>query len=206
MSLRPDDTLSLLDWKRQIHELYAMVRANPDPMDAWTHWRETRDHLFRHHPQSPLPLTERSRFTRLSYFNYDPAARVVARFQPERESVAVPGSAGGSFEMTRCGRLEFDLFRVSCELDAFWVAGYGGGLFVPVRDETSGVTTYGGGRYVLDTIKGADLGVDAAGLVLDFNFSYNPSCSYDPSWACPLPPPANHLVVAVAAGEMLTGR
>ena len=72
---------------------------------------------------------------------------------------------------------------------------------MPFADATSGDETYGAGRYVLDTIKGADLGVDGDRLVLDFNFAYNPSCSYDPRWVCPLAPPANRLAVAVRAGE-----
>ena len=50
-------------------------------------------------------------------------------------------------------------------------------------------------------MKGADLGEESGRLVLDFNFAYNPSCSYDPSWVCPLAPPANRLPVAVSAGE-----
>jgi uncharacterized protein len=61
--------------------------------------------------------------------------------------------------------------------------------------------TYGGGRYLLDTVKGADLGLDDGRLVLDFNFAYTPSCSYDDSWACPLSPAANRLAVRMAAGE-----
>ena len=76
-------------------------------------------------------------------------------------------------------------------------------MFVPFRDGTSGAETYGGGRYVLDTVKGADLGMDGERLVLDFNFAYNPSCSYDPRWVCPLSPPANRLPVAVRAGERM---
>jgi uncharacterized protein (DUF1684 family) len=54
----------------------------------------------------------------------------------------------------------------------------------------------------MDTVKGSDLGVDADGrLVLDFNFAYNPSCSYDPRWSCPLAPPANRLAASIRAGE-----
>jgi uncharacterized protein len=76
---------------------------------------------------------------------------------------------------------------------------------VPFRDETSGVDTHGGGRYLLDTVKGADLGMDGHRLILDFNFAYNPSCSYDPRWVCPLSPPANRLPVAIRAGERFEG-
>ena len=46
------------------------------------------------------------------------------------------------------------------ELELFWLEAYGGGLFLPFRDATSGSETYGGGRYLLDTVKGADLGAD----------------------------------------------
>jgi len=85
----------------------------------------------------------------------------------------------------------------------WWLGSYGGGVFVPLRDATSGRTTYGGGRYLLDTVKGADLGGSASDgvLVLDLNFAYNPSCAYDPAWACPLAPPGNVLAVEVPAGE-----
>lgn len=88
-------------------------------------------------------------------------------------------------------------------LDLFWLDAYGGGLFVPFADATSGRETYGAGRYVLDTVKGADLGMQRGLLVLDLNFSYQPSCSYDPRWTCPLAPPGNRLDVTVRAGERL---
>ena len=74
---------------------------------------------------------------------------------------------------------------------------------MPFRDATAGSSTYGAGRYLLDTAKGADLGLDGGLLVLDFNFSYHPSCRYDPAWQCPLAPPQNVLAVAIEAGERL---
>ena len=94
-------------------------------------------------------------------------------------------------------------------LDVWWLGSYGGGLFVPLKDATAGWTTYGGGRYLLDTVKGADHGGDvdpATGrgtLVVDLNLAYHPSCAYDPAWACPLAPPGNVLAAEVAAGEQL---
>jgi uncharacterized protein (DUF1684 family) len=57
------------------------------------------------------------------------------------------------------------------------------------------------GRYLLDTVKGADLGTEGGRLVLDFNFLYNPSCANDPKWICPLAPTSNRLPVAAVAGE-----
>jgi uncharacterized protein (DUF1684 family) len=93
-------------------------------------------------------------------------------------------------------------------LDAWWLDSYGGGLFVPVKDGLAGTRTYGAGRYLLDTVKGSDLGGDldpATGrgsLVVDLNFAYNPSCAYDPAWMCPLAPPGNTLADPVPAGEL----
>lgn len=76
-----------------------------------------------------------------------------------------------------------------------------------IRDRTNNYETYGGGRYILDSIKGADLGRDGTGkLILDFNFAYNPSCCYSARYVCPLAPPMNRLSVSVRAGEMLPGR
>ena len=85
----------------------------------------------------------------------------------------------------------------------WWLASYGGGVFVPLKDSTAGATTYGGGRYLIDTVKGADLGGHDGTLVLDFNFAYNPSCAYDPMWACPLAPAGNVVDAAVTAGELV---
>jgi uncharacterized protein (DUF1684 family) len=88
-------------------------------------------------------------------------------------------------------------------LDVWWVGGYGGGLFLPLRDGSAGSTTYGGGRYLLDTVKGADLGGDDGRLVVDLNFAYHPSCAYDPRWTCPLAPDGNRVETVVTAGEQL---
>jgi hypothetical protein len=88
------------------------------------------------------------------------------------------------------------------ELTLYWLTGYGGGVFLPFLDATSGKETYGGGRYLLDTIKSADHGTLADGrTILDFNFAYNPSCYYSPRWICPLSPRSNRLPAPVRGGE-----
>lgn len=197
-----DDVLDLLDWKRRIHELYAAVRRHDDPRKAWELWRETRDDMFLRHPQSPLSLDARKGFQGLDYFDYDDSARVTATFEPSADEAGeVPGSTGGQFRTTRSGILRFSLYGQEQEFDLLWLGGYGGGALLVFRDATSGTDTYGGGRYLLDTVKGADLGNDGDRVILDFNFSYNPSCSYDPRWECPLAPPRNVLKTAIRAGE-----
>ena len=194
--------LELLDWKRRVFELYAEVRATSDPQAAWRRWRDVRDELFRTHPQSPLPAAERESFAGAPYFPYDASLRVLADVEPaEAEARAVAGSAGSSTRFRRFGLAHFELAGVPRSLELLWLEGYGGGAFLPFGDATSGRETYGGGRYLLDTVKGADLGELNGRLVLDFNFAYNPSCSYDPRWACPLTPAANRLEIAVRAGE-----
>lgn len=191
--------LELLDWKRRVFDLYAYVRE-ASPYDAWRTWRDERDHLFATHPQSPL--TDPAGFAGLPYFDYDPLARVLGEVVPAPEQeLRLPVSRDEEIDAARVARVELQLHGNDCALDLFWIRGYGGGLFLPFRDSTSGATTYGAGRYLYDTIKGADLGAEDGKLVLDFNFAYNPSCAYDPRWACPLAPPANRLTFPVEAGE-----
>ena len=198
------DLLALLDWRRRISDLYAGVRADPERAGAWRAWRDGRDELFAQHPQSPLDPSQRAGFSGLVYFDYDPAARVLAAVEPsEPVTVDVPMSQEAAYRFTRFGRATFELQGRRCSLGVYWLEGYGGGLFVSFTDATSGDATYGAGRYLLDTVKGADLGREGDRLVLDFNFAYHPSCAYDPRWACPLAPAENRLPLAVRAGERL---
>jgi uncharacterized protein len=197
------DRFDLLEYKRLVFELYADVRADPDPAAAWSRWRATRDDLFARHPQSPIPQADRASFRGLPYFDYDPALRATAELSPappERVEIATSGEAPYGF--TRFATAAFELAGESQHLEVYWLDGYGVGVFVSFRDATSGGETYGAGRYLLDTVKGADLGMEGERLVLDFNFAYKPSCAYDPRWVCPLAPPANDLRVPVRAGEL----
>ena len=202
----PEDVLDLLDWKRGVFDLYGEARRR-EPAEAWSLWRNGRDDLFRRHPQSPLTEEQRSSFRELAYYDYDPSARCAALLEPaEAESYEIPTSGDETMAFTRFATARFELGGESCSLEVYWLDAYGGGIFLPFRDETSGNETYGAGRYLLDTVKGADLGVDERGrLILDFNFAYNPSCAYDPRWVCPLAPPPNRLRLPVRAGEKTPG-
>jgi uncharacterized protein len=201
-----DGVPTLLDWKRRVFELYAMVRHADDPAEAWLTWRAVRDQLVGSHPQTPLPKDDRPSFAGLRYFDYDPSFRATAEIEPAEAihfDVGASGNEPGTtFGFTRFAVLRFELLGRPMSLNALWLESYGGGLFVPFRDETSGRVTYGAGRYLLDTVKGSDLGTAPDGrLILDFNFAYNPSCSYDPRWVCPLAPPGSRLDLEVRAGE-----
>jgi uncharacterized protein (DUF1684 family) len=198
------DLLDLLDWKRRVFELYAEIRSTAQPRKAWQRWRDVRSELYRTHPQSPVPAERRGSFAGPEYFPYDPELRVLADVTPApAEPRGINGSAGSSIVFARFARAEFTLAGEAHSLELYWLQGYGGGAFLPLTDETSGVETYAGGRYLLDTVKGADLGSTDGRLVLDFNFAYQPSCAYDGHWACPLAPPANRLPLAVRGGERM---
>lgn len=200
--MSPRDQLDLLDWKRRIFGLYEEVRQSTDPQAAWHRWREVRDEMFAGHPQSPIPAAERGSFRGLAYYEYDLSARVLAEVEDaEAEHFEIQTSGDGTYGFTRFGTARFELMGERLGLDLYWLDGYAGGIFLSFRDATSGMETYGACRYLLDSAKGADLGIDDGRLVLDFNFSYNPSCAYDPHWVCPLATPANRLTVPVRAGE-----
>ena len=198
-----EEYLTLLDWRRKVADLYSEVRAllPKDAPAAQARWRERRDELFREHPQSPVPPAERAGFRGLPYYRYDPRFVFAAAVRPlPEERYDVDTSTGGVIPFVRFGAVDLPVGT----LNVLWLDAYSGGVFLPFRDATAGRTTYGGGRYLLDTAKGADLGSENGRLVLDFNFAYNPSCAYDPYWVCPLAPAANRLRVAVEAGERIT--
>ncbi|HUG30131.1 MAG TPA: DUF1684 domain-containing protein [Candidatus Limnocylindria bacterium] len=197
-------SLTLLDWRRTVAALYADVRASSaeDPDGTLFRFRAARDTLFRNHPDSPLAPAARRAFTGLPYWPRDPALRFEATFEPcQSEPRTARSILGDEFPLELIGRVRLPIG----DLEVYWIVVYGGGIFVPFRDSTAGSETYGAGRYLLDTIKGADLGGSSDRLTLDFNYAYHPSCAHDPRWSCPLAPHANRLEVAVRAGERLAG-
>lgn len=223
------DELTLADWRRRVAALYAevrrLIRASPD--EALQLWRQERDRLYREHPQSPVPEAQRATFQAL-HFPPDPALRFEADVIPDGSApggggegaaatsatparlpasapAGLPASTGGMVATRRIGWVEIPFPEGSRRLAVHWMEGYAGGLFLPFRDATNGTQTYGGGRYLLDGAKGADLGGDPerGTLLLDFNFAFQPSCAFDPRWSCPLAPVENRLDVAVRAGERL---
>lgn len=197
--------LELTDWRRQVAELYAEVRACASPTEGHARWRAGRDALFCSHPQSPLGADDPLRRTGLPYAAYDPALRftlpLLEPADPDRR-LEVDTGGDGITALAPVGRVELPA-PVGGSLDVWWLEQYGGGLFLPLRDGSSGRTSYGGGRYLLDTAKGADLGGTADALVVDLNFAYHPSCRYDDRWLCPLAQPGNTIAADVGVGELM---
>ncbi|PJJ73318.1 hypothetical protein CLV46_2904 [Diaminobutyricimonas aerilata] len=199
--------LEVADWRRRVFAMYADVRADPDPASAHARWVAARDELFATHPSTPLLPQDRDGFTGLPVTTYDPAWRFEAEVEPaDGQRIEVETGTDGSVPFERIGVVRLPGVG---SLDVWRLASYAGGLFVPVKDALAGRPggTYGGGRYLLDTVKGADLGPGSTpdSLVLDFNFAYNPSCAYDPMWACPLAQPGNVVPVEIPVGERYDG-
>lgn len=201
--------VDIADWRLRTFALYAAVRkiAADNPAEAHSYWRQERDRMFGTHPASPLTDDAKANFGGLKTADYDPIYRFHVPITKEgagREMNVETGTDGlvrfvrlGTFDLPEMGQL------------AVWkLNGYGGGIFVPFRDATAGQPggSYGAGRYLLDTIKGAFHGVTGSGpdaeFVLDFNFAYNPSCAYNEAWACPLAGPSNRLAVDIPVGEL----
>lgn len=193
--------MDVVDWRRRVGEMYAQVRSATDPVAAHALWVDGRNVLLCEHPASPVPAHRRGMFRGASVAPYDPAFRfetpLIEPAHAHRRDVASGTDGTVSFELA--GRVELAGLG---SLDVWWLMGYGGGLFVPLKDLTSGSESYGGGRYVLDTAKGADLGGDSGSVVVDLNFAYQPSCAYDEAWACPLPGAGNMLDAPVPVGEL----
>jgi uncharacterized protein (DUF1684 family) len=202
--LSNQDYEELLDYRRSVSELYAQARdTGTDAPRRCERFREKRDELFKYHPQSALPKEARAGFEGLDYYDYNPALRFALSIDHdvEPETFEVHLQDDGLMRMVRFGKVRFPIGGEKLALSLFWISGYGGGVLLPFRDATSGEETYGGGRYLLDTIKHADLGSEGGKLIIDFNYAYNPSCAYNPSWHCPLAPMENRLPVKIPAGE-----
>ena len=198
--------LALAGWRREIAALYARIRGTDEPQSGWRDWCETRNRLFREHPASPIPATRRADYPGIPVFSYDPALHFACTIVPaiDPQSFTVEIGQDGAVTMHPVGRTDGLAQRLGGELMLYWIEGYGGGLFLPFRDATCGGETYDGGRYLLDAIKGADLGaIEDGRLILNFNFAYHPSCIHALDWVCPLAPPDNHLPNAVSGGERL---
>lgn len=189
-------------------DMYAAVRAASAGEEAETCalFRRMRNVLFSSHPDSPLSTGARAAFRGLAYYPYDPRWRVHGVVD---DAVAADGhgitvGGDGPVPFVRVALVRFECPAGSASLSLYWIEGYGGGLFLPFRDGTSGNETYHAGRYLIDTAKGADLGLDHAEILLDFNYAYHPSCAYSDQWACPLAPRENWLPFAVPVGERMS--
>ena len=200
--------LSLINWRREIFSIYDEVRSEEDGIVAWNIWKDKREKLFKFHPESPtFDPKKQSGFNDVPVlYSYNQKFSLFSKFEQISNSEIIQLNTDEN-SITRLkpfikttNLIDF----LGIELTVFKIEGYGGGLFLPFTDTgcKSGGAHYEGGRYLIDTVKGADLGeLKTDELRLDFNFSYNPSCSYNSKWTCPILKDYNRISILVDAGE-----
>lgn len=159
---------------------------------------------FKNPEESPLEEDSIATFTELHFFPINPDFIVKASFQRIED--------GRSFEMPTTTKrkpiykdfalLVFSIRGVEYRLHAYQNVefskkeGYEDYLFIPYNDHTNGIESYGGGRYIdLREPEGEE-------IILNFNKSYNPYCSYNANYSCPIPPEENKLELRVEAGVL----
>ncbi len=150
---------------------------------------------------SPMLEEDKAEFTGLNFFpiNSDYKIRAKLDILKRKQPIFIATTTGEQREYLRFGYAEFELNGQSHKLILYKDLEENNPrkLSLMFADETSGLTTYGGGRY-LDVYKDSDMAI-----TIDFNFSYNPYCHFNEEYSCPLPPRENLMTVAVEAGEKL---
>jgi len=151
-----------------------------------------------------MDSTELAHFEGLDYFEFDSTYQIEATFTKDiGKRFKMPTTTDRMPGYRRYGYVSFQCDSVSYTLTAYQniqmrkEEGFEDYLFIPFRDATSRVTTYGGGRYL-------DLRIpEEETILLDFNLTYNPYCAYSHRFSCPIPPEENTLKVAIEAGEKI---
>lgn len=171
-------------------------------------FRKEKNEMFADPATSPLPPEDLEHFEGLAFFPIDPDYRVEAslRLTPDSEPFQMPMTKSRVVLYRKYGEAAFELkgtvltLVVYQNLDLVKDEKYRDYLFLPFKDLTNGVETYGGGRYIDLTIP------EGKTIIIDFNRSYNPYCAYNHKYSCPVPPDENRLDVEIRAGVMDYGQ
>ena len=150
------------------------------------------------------PLKEND-LQHLHFFDADSSYQITAKLSllKNQKSFQMPTYDGTSKEFIRYAKVQFKLNGKDLELTLYRNIGlmvnpiYRNSLFLPFTDETTGITTYGGGRYIDLDIKD----IKNNKITIDFNKAYNPYCAYSDGYRCPVPPEENDLQTIISAGE-----
>ena len=152
--------------------------------------------------QSPLKDKDRKQFEGLDFFKFDSLYVVEASFKrtPNEKPFKMKTTTSRRPIYVKYGELSFNLKGESFTLNIYQnqelitKEGYEDYLFLPFLDETNGLESYGGGRYVDARIPEGET------MIIDFNQAYNPYCAYNDKYSCPLVPRKNYLKTRIEAG------
>lgn len=165
-------------------------------------FRAEKEAVFKDPEKSPLTEKDRKTFDGLPYYPANEKYRVGADFKRVRGSVIeMPTTTDRIAKYRPYGELHFEVNGQSGTLTVYESVSMGlqkepedETLFLPFTDETNGLETYGGGRYIDFAKQEGDQ------WVLDFNLAYNPYCAYNGKYSCPIPPRNNRLEMSIEAG------
>lgn len=172
------------------------------PIPGETDFQRSLNAEFKDASKSPLTEADRKEFEGLDFFKYDSTYVVQALFtRTENEQpFKMKTTTDRQPEYVKYGFVEFFLkgeiyqLNVYQGLDLKTEDGYEDYLFLPFLDETNGLESYGGGRYI-------DLRIPTGNTItIDFNSAYNPYCAYNHKYSCPLVPRENYLKTRIEAG------
>ncbi|MEB2774857.1 DUF1684 domain-containing protein [Algoriphagus sp. D3-2-R+10] len=161
---------------------------------------------YKNPEESPLSNKERKTFKGHNFFPIDEKYHVIAKFEklPPQSPFQMRTTANSIKDYDVYGVATFSLNGKEYQLNIYQShqlrtqEKYKDYLFLPFTDESNGVETYGGGRYMDLRIPSGDT------IELDFNKAYNPYCAYATGYACPIPPRENDMPLAIKAGVMST--
>ena len=160
--------------------------------------REGKDKFFRENETSPIE--NKASFKGLNYFNIDEKYKIEAQLiREDKPSQKILNTTDGKADtLSGFGIAKFTMNGKNYQLSIFKSTN-SRLLFLPFKDETSGKSTYGGGRFLDIPI------TDIIGnkVIIDFNLAYHPYCAYNHTYICPIPPKENSLAFKVEAGEKL---
>ena len=137
----------------------------------------------------------RKNFTHIDRFPVDKKWKIIATYQAPLIPKTIPilDVIGLTTETPFGGTLNFEIKGKKYHLDATLEDD---DLFIVFADETSGITTYGGGRFIY-----AKKPLVGNSVIIDFNKAYNPPCAFTDFATCPLPPDQNKIPLPIKAGE-----
>ena len=166
-----------------------------------TEFQKELNASFKDVTKSPLTKNDRQNFVSLDFFDFDSSYVVKA--------VLIPSSKDSIFNMktntdrmhsyNKYGKIKFKLNENYFELNVYKdneliTDQTDDELFLPFYDNTNGITTYSGGRYI-------DLKFSKDSIIyIDFNKAYNPYCVYNYKFSCPIVPSENYLELDIRAG------
>jgi hypothetical protein len=172
------------------------------PLAGDTQFQRELNAEFKDASKSPLKKRDLKNFEGLDFFKFDAAYVVEARVElkPNSEWFKMQTTTSRLSNKRIFAEFHFKLkgknymLNVYQDQDLMQEEGFEDYLFLPFIDDTNGLTSYGGGRYV-------DLTIPEGNTVsLDFNTAYNPYCAYNEKYSCPIVPRNNYLDLELKAG------